>query len=74
MLVVDVQVMHNPVSMTNFPLDSEQCALLLDLESAGSVRVLAELRGRDISAVNRQLQKISDMAPVLEKSRDLRVA
>lgn len=50
-----------------FPLSSEQCELLLAFETAGSLAELAELWGRDISVVSRQLKNLAEVAPVIEK-------
>ena len=50
-----------------FGLDSEHCELLAAFESVGSLTELAALRGRDLSVISRQMQKVAEIAPVLEK-------
>ncbi len=54
-------------SVTEFPLSSEQCETLCALEQCETVAGLAVALRRDASAVSRQLQKIANAAPVLEK-------
>ncbi len=56
--------MHSPAG---FALTSDQCELLTQLRERGSVQRLAELLGRDVSAVNRQLQKIASRGELLQK-------
>lgn len=53
--------------MLTFGLSSDHCELLLAFEETGSLSALATLVGRDISVVSRQLQKIAQTLPVLEK-------
>ncbi len=55
--------------MLRFPLSSEQCELLLAFETHGSVFSLAEVFARDVSVMSRQLQKLAQQAPVLEKQQ-----
>lgn len=61
-----MQTMHTQMS---FPLNSEQCEMLLQLKNQGSVQKLAEFLKRDVSAVNRQLQKIASISDLLEKQQ-----
>ena len=54
-------------SAQKFPLSSEQCELLLDFEESPSLAQLSQKKGRDISVVSRQIQKLAQTCPVLEK-------
>jgi DNA-binding transcriptional LysR family regulator len=53
--------------MTRFPLSSDQCEILCALDACKSIGALAEFLKRDPSVVSRQLKKIAETAPVLEK-------
>lgn len=59
----------NPGGFAAFGLSSEQCELLLAFEAAGTVTELSRWASRDISVISRQLQRIAEMAPVLEKNQ-----
>jgi LysR family glycine cleavage system transcriptional activator len=62
--------MHNPArvpKIMEFPVSSADCRLLLLLESKGSLRDVAQQLGRDISVVSRQIARISETAPLVEK-------
>lgn len=48
-------------------LDSQQCRLLLALEMAGSLKGLAQVVQRDASVVARQLKRIAEEVPAVEK-------
>ena len=50
-----------------FPVDSAQCELLVAFEESGSLGELAARVGREASVVSRQLQRLAEVAPVLEK-------
>jgi nicotinamidase-related amidase len=52
---------------SRFALDSAQCDLLLVFEKANSLADLAEKMARDVSVISRQLQKLAETAPVIEK-------
>lgn len=54
--------------MRSFKLTSEQCELLMALETVGSVKELAKHLRRDGSAISRQIKQIASLAPVLEKN------
>jgi len=56
---------HGP--MLRYPLTSEQCEVLIAFEGLGSVYALAEYFHKDVSVISRQLKKIAETAPVLEK-------
>jgi len=51
-----------------FGLTSEQCELLVAFETAPSLEALARVLGRDASVLSRQLQRIAQEAPALEKT------
>lgn len=51
-----------------FGLTSEQCELLLAFETAPSLEALARVLGRDASVLSRQLQRIAQETPALEKT------
>jgi DNA-binding transcriptional LysR family regulator len=51
-----------------FGLTSEQCELLLAFETAPSLEALARALGRDASVLSRQLQRIAQETPALEKT------
>lgn len=51
-----------------FGLTSEQCELLLAFETAPSLEALARALGRDASVLSRQLQRIAQDTPALEKT------
>lgn len=51
-----------------FDLDSGQCELLLAFENAASLSELSRMISRDVSVVSRQLQRLAETAPVIEKS------
>ncbi len=53
--------------MTRFPLSSDQCEILCALDACKSIGALAEFLKRDPSVVSRQLKRIAEAAPVLEK-------
>ena len=53
--------------VTKFLLTSEQCEVLCILESCNTVASLAVALKKDPSVISRQLQKICETAPVLEK-------
>ncbi len=55
---------------TTFPLNSEDCELLLFFEQKGSIRHLARIMNRDESVISRQLKRVSEKAPVLEKIKN----
>jgi nicotinamidase-related amidase len=50
-----------------FPLTSEQLELLIAFEQNGALSKLAEYMGKDQSVVSRQLQKLGEDCPVIEK-------
>lgn len=50
-----------------FSLDSSQCELLILFEEADTLAQMAERAGRDVSVISRQLQRLAETAPVLEK-------
>jgi DNA-binding transcriptional LysR family regulator len=50
-----------------FTLSSEQCELLAAFEGAESISALAKLVGKDVSVVSRQLKRIAEDVPALEK-------
>ncbi len=52
-----------------FGLDSNQCELLLAFEAARSLGDLATRVSREASVVSRQLQRLAETAPVLEKAQ-----
>ncbi len=52
-----------------FPLSSEHLELLLAFERTGSLRELSEHLGKDQSVVSRQLQRLGEEAPVIQKVR-----
>jgi nicotinamidase-related amidase len=52
-----------------FSLSSEQCELLHAFERAPSLQALAKAVGREISVVSRQLQKLAEAMPVIEKAK-----
>ena len=56
--------------MLRYGLSSEECELLLALERASNLAELARDVGRDASVLSRQLKRVADRAPVLEKSRN----
>lgn len=51
-----------------FGLTSEQCELLLAFETSPSLEALARALGRDASVLSRQLQRIAQDTPALEKT------
>jgi DNA-binding transcriptional LysR family regulator len=51
----------------DFPISSQDCQLLLLLEMTGSLRDAARELRRDISVVSRQIARLSEIAPVVEK-------
>lgn len=51
----------------HFGLSSEQAELLLALENAHTLAQMAKAFGRDASVISRQLQKLKEDAPVVEK-------
>lgn len=51
-----------------FALTSEQCELLLAFETAPSLEALARALSRDASVLSRQLQRIAQETPALEKT------
>jgi DNA-binding transcriptional LysR family regulator len=51
-----------------FTLSSEQCELLAAFEGSESISDLAKLVGKDVSVVSRQLKRIADEVPALEKN------
>ncbi len=53
--------------MTRFPLSSDQCEILCALEACKTIGALADFLKRDPSVVSRQLKRIAETAPVLEK-------
>src|SRR5438067_1225973 len=53
----------------HFLLDSSQCELLLAFEESKSLSELATRLARDISVISRQLQRLAETAPVIEKSQ-----
>lgn len=57
------------MSRLKFSLTSDQLELLLAFEEASSLSELAEKRARDPSVVSRNLQKMAEEFPVLEKIR-----
>ncbi len=59
--------MANERKELRFTFDSAQCELLLAFEQASSLQHLAKLLARDVSVASRQLQRVADVAPVLEK-------
>ncbi|MBK6695391.1 MAG: substrate-binding domain-containing protein [Myxococcales bacterium] len=52
----------------HFGLSSEQCELLLAFETAPSLEALARALSRDASVLSRQLQRIAQDTPALEKT------
>ncbi len=50
-----------------FLLSAEECELLLELEESRSLQIVSEKLGRDHSVISRNLKKIADKAPVVEK-------
>ena len=60
--------MRKPRGPHGFALSSEECELLGAFETCGSMAVLAEQVGKDVSAISRQFQRIAHTAPALEKS------
>jgi DNA-binding transcriptional LysR family regulator len=50
-----------------FPVSSDECRLLLLLESTGSVKQTAQALQRDISVVSRQIAQLADRHPLVEK-------
>ncbi len=53
--------------LNRFLLSAEECELLLELEEAHSLQIVSEKLGRDHSVVSRNLKRISEKAPVVEK-------
>lgn len=52
---------------SDFHLSSEQCRLLLTLEEAGTLEETARRMGRDLSVISRNVSKLAERAPVVEK-------
>jgi DNA-binding transcriptional LysR family regulator len=50
-----------------FPLSSEQCELILAFEGTPTLSALAHNVGRDISVVSRNLARVAEKLPVVEK-------
>lgn len=57
------------MSISRFPLSSEQLELLLTFEKAKGLTELAQMMGRDASVISRQLQKLVEDFPVLNKEK-----
>ncbi len=55
------------MQLPNFILSSEECRLLLVLESTGCLRESARRLGRDATVISRQIGALSKIAPVVEK-------
>jgi DNA-binding transcriptional LysR family regulator len=55
--------------MSFFKLTSEQCELLMTLETLGSIKEVAKALRRDESVISRQMKQLASIAPVLEKSQ-----
>jgi len=55
------------MTVQRFPLSSEQCELVLAFEASPTLSSLALNFGRDISVVSRNLAKIAEKLPVVEK-------
>ena len=53
--------------MKTFPLSSENATLLMEYEKATTLNKLAEAMKRDTSVVSRNLKKLSEELPVVEK-------
>src|SRR4051812_26940475 len=51
-----------------FLLTSDECELLLHLEETGSLQSVAEKMARDHSVLSRNLKRMAEKLPVLEKS------
>jgi len=69
-----IQLKEHQVSqetVQDFGLSSKQCQLLLVFEQSETLASLAERFERDISVICRQMKKIAEMAPVLEKKRGI---
>ena len=68
-ILQETQTRSRPVADTNvrFDLNSELCEVLVAFESTGSLAECAALLGRDASVISRQLQRLAQQAPVLEK-------
>lgn len=52
-----------------FSLSSEQCELIEAFERADSLQQLARQLGREMSVVSRQIKRVAETAPVLEKRK-----
>ncbi len=50
-----------------FLLSADECELLLELEESRSLQTISEKLGRDHSVISRNLKRISEKAPVVEK-------
>jgi LysR family glycine cleavage system transcriptional activator len=55
---------RTPARAVGFGLSSEQCELLVAFEATGSLAALAELVGKDVSVVSRQLSRLAQSLPV----------
>jgi len=51
----------------DFPVSSSDCRLLLLLETKESLRDVAKVLRRDISVISRQIARIAEVAPLVEK-------
>ncbi|MBY0471231.1 substrate-binding domain-containing protein [bacterium] len=51
----------------DFPVSSEDCRLLLLLETEGSVRQVSQILRRDVSVITRQLNRLAEKTPFVEK-------
>lgn len=61
---------RHPMNSLDFPLSSEDCRLLLLLETSGSIKDTASALQRDISVVSRQISRLAELvpqSPVVEK-------
>lgn len=55
------------IATNRFLLSAEECELLLELEEARSLQTISQKLGRDHSVISRNLKRISEKAPVVEK-------
>jgi DNA-binding transcriptional LysR family regulator len=59
--------MKSKLPLSQFRMSSEDCELLLAFGEGGTLSDLAELMGRDISVISRQMKRLAGASPVLEK-------
>jgi DNA-binding transcriptional LysR family regulator len=53
--------------LARFPLSTSELELLVALEAGHGLSALAEIFGRDASVISRQLKRLAEVAPVIDK-------